>query len=137
MNQVSATKAATTTMMMMDDDGEKGFSSNHNSEGIQSFVFEDGGAGRSGNVHSRMVFCGLLLGTGILVHIYGIVVFRKELLALMKKSWKYMCEKLCKRSDENNEAAAGGALNDIIFDPSEEQAANLEEPLLNNATHDE
>jgi len=77
---------------------------------------------RTGSARSRMIISYTMLAVAALVIHWSLWVFRKELLD--------GCKKACGRHSSDGEE---GALNDIIFDPDEEQSDTLSQSLLTDS----
>ena len=82
----------------------------------------------SGNAQSLTILSCFLLAVMALVGIIFFWTLRKEIKGLFVKCWTTT------GADRSSENQATASLNDIIFDPEEEQQANLQESLLPSST---
>jgi hypothetical protein len=78
--------------------------------------------------HSSTIVGMCLVATYVIVVLFGFVTMRKELGQLCTRLFN-----TTRRNRTSRESGATSTLNDIIFDPEEEQRANLEESLLSSA----
>ncbi|GFH58014.1 predicted protein [Chaetoceros tenuissimus] len=98
--------------------------SNQDDDFILGGIFDEGLMTTSGNQTSVVILSWILVAVTCIVFVFSFWTLRQQIKEMIVKCWTRT------RADRSSNQTS--TLNDIIFDPEEEQRASLAESLLPN-----